>query len=190
MDLSTISVDALKREIESRVRPKPLFKRDGVEYHTVESYQALINYFDEVGRPVNATALEYDRSGALKASSVEPQFKVINLGAYVSNRTKVEQIKDEKGKVTKTLYHVVTDTRTVNEAETGNVTLQFIPEVIAEVAPRTASGFRFTNSSVSREDFLRDYKDAFGVDDMMRILEALSKDTSLDPNESTLSLPK
>lgn len=188
MDLSTIRIEDLQKEIRERNRPKPLFVRNGKEYYDVKGYQQLIEYYDEIGeKPFNASALEYDRSGALKSSSAEPSQVVVNLEAIVSNRVWTEVVK--VGDTEKTFHHLVNETRTVFEAEGGNVTVQFIPEYILEIAPRTKSGFKVTRGTVSREDFLRNYTDAFGIDDMLRILGHIDSDKTLSEGNATLSLP-
>lgn len=176
MDLSMITAEQLRAELESRNRPTPIFERDGKEYYTVEGAQQLIEYFDDVGKPVNLTPIEFNSNGTAK--SIEPPFVVINLAAYVSNR--VYQEPESKA------IHVVRDTRTVREGETGNVTLQYIPEYV--LSPKTkGKGYDIRQANVSREDYLKLYKDYLGVDDMLKVIDMIEQNAK-PVEESTISL--
>lgn len=179
MDLSTISIEELRQEIDQRVTVEPLFIKDGKKYYDVPSYNKLLKQFDALGgAPMDFTPIEWNKNGSAK--SVEPQHVVINLEAYISNRVRVIGGKE---------YHVVIDTRTIREADSGNVTLSYIPEFIIKKDAKYKEGYSVARSTVSKEDFLRHYTESFGIADALRILKIIDENgAKLSASESTIKL--
>lgn len=175
-DLSTISIEELQAELEKRNEVEPLFVKNGVKYYDTDGYQKLLNHFDEVGYPTDYTPIEFNGDGSAK--SVEPQHVCINVKAFVSNRVRYIPTKKE--------YHVVFDTRTILEAETGNITLAFIPEYIIKADKGSENGYTVARGDVSREDFLKTYSDAFGIADALKILKIVDDNANALAGSSTI----
>lgn len=174
LNLETLSIEELKREIEKRQKPKPLFEKDGKLYYDVVGYNKLLDYYGENGVPTDFTPIEFNPNGTPKA--IEPRHVVINLEAYVSNRVRI----------VKGAYHMVIDTRTIRESESGNITTAFIPEYILK---KDGDDWKVQQSTVSREEFLKNYTDSFGVTDMLKILSIIDRhNNSLESGTSTLTL--
>lgn len=173
-NLDEVSLDELQAAITRRRQPAPLFEKDGKKYYDPGSYAKLLEYFDEVGAPVNYTPLEFNPDGTAKTA--EPQYVAINLQAYVSNLARLM----DDGQI-----RIVFDTRTVNEAKTADVTLAQIPQYVLTPDRNEALGYKVSQSVVSRDEFLTEYTDSLNLPDSLKVLEAIE---NLDFGTGTISL--
>lgn len=183
VDLNTVSIEELKRQIEAREQVDFLFEENGIKYYTPDQYNKFLDYIAEHGLPQDLTPIEFNQNGTAK--SVEPQHQVINLEAYISNRVYVKV----NPKTAKKEFHLVYDTRTVREAESGQLSIAFVNEYILQPTGKDDDPFKIERSTVSREEFLKNYVDSFGVADMLKIFKALKEFNSNDTSgTSTISL--
>lgn len=175
-DLKAISIEELEKEIKSRDTVEPLFVRDGKNYYDVKSYDKKLAYFDKYGRPEDYTPIEFNQDGTAKYA--EPQDVVINLEAFLSNRVWVDT------NATNSAYHVVIDTRSVREADSGNLTLAFIPEYIVTKDGRSKGGVKIEKSTVSREDYLKKYTQALDIPSMLKVMKQIADDVNLQTSDA------
>lgn len=179
MNLKSISTEELQAEIAKRKEVEYLFEKDGKRYYDVSRYNRLLAKFAEEGVPMDFTPIQFNQDGTPKR--VEPQHVVINLDAFISNRVRI------LGKE----YHIVYDTRTVRESETGDVTLASIPEIVITQDSKAENGYTVTKSAVSREEFLKHYHQALGIDDMLNVLRVIEENlTALEVPTATLEFLK
>lgn len=177
-DLNTISIEELQAEINKRKTVEPLFEKDGKLYYDVSRYQELLNLLDEQGDMTDYTPVEFNKDGS--ARNVEPRHVCINIDAYLSNRVRYIATKKE--------YHLVTDTRTIRESESGNLTVMYVDEYILKANKVVEGGFTVQKSTVNREDFLKYYTDVFGVNDMLKILAIIDSERANLATGSTIEL--
>lgn len=173
-DLANVPLADLQAAITKRKQPEPLFEKDGKKYYDPESYTKLLSYFDEVGAPLNFTPLEFNPDGTAKTA--EPQFVAINLQAYTSNRARL--LPDGQ-------IHIVFDTRTVNESQTGEITISQIPQFILVPDRNEELGYKVSKSVVTREEFMEHYTETLNLPDSLRVLKIIE---NLDFGTGTISL--
>lgn len=177
MDLSTISIDQLQAEIKNRSKPQPFAVIDGKKLYDPASYNRLLEYYDEFGVPKDFSPIEWNGNGSAK--SVEPQEVVVNVEAFFSNRVY------QKGKE----FHIVIDTWSIREQETGDVTLAMIPEYVLKENAKFKEGYEIYRSSATREDFMKHYTDSFGTDNMIEIMRMINKNSEKLNSNATIELP-
>lgn len=180
--MEQVNLNDLHREIEEireKYKPIPLFIDRGIKYYDPISYSKLLNYFKEVGHPIDYTPIEFNRDGSPKA--VNPTHVVINVDAYFSNKVRVVK------KGTKVEYHIVTDTRTLREAEIGIISLNYIPEMILT---KEGNDIKVVYSTVLRDEFVKNYTESFSTKDMTKLLQILNDALSKqEENKATLEVP-
>lgn len=174
--LENISVDELRKALKKKEKPEPLFVKNGVEYYDVDRYNQLLKYYDTHGVPTDFSPMEFNRDGSAKVA--EPKQVVINLNAYLANLVYI------KGNE----YHVVLDTRSIREHETGDVTITVIPEYVLTPNPKAKGGFDVVKGNVTRENFLKYYTESFGTRAMLSILKEIESDQIAIDEESQLTL--
>lgn len=176
-DLQKLSIAELQAEIKKRQEPKPLFEQDGKRYFDTKGYEKYLEYIDETGLPKDFTPVEFYKNGTAK--SIEPTDVCINLEAFISNRVYV----DADG-----AYHVVYDTRTIRESETGEITIANIPEVVLTKQGK-GNDYKVTRSSVTRNFFMEHYVQALNVDDMLTVLRTIDQNSAdLNGEVATIKL--
>lgn len=180
--MEQVNLNDLHREIEEireKYKPIPLFIDHGIKYYDPESYGILLDYFKEVGHPIDYTPIEFNRDGSPKA--INPTHVVINVDAYFSNKVRVVR------RASKVEYHIVTDTRTLKEAQTGIISLNYIPEM---VVTKDGDSIKVVYSTVLRDDFAKNYTKSFSTKDMTKLLKILNDALSKqEENEDTLEVP-